>query len=108
MVVRRRDLGRARLVDTGCHCRSHIERKRCRRYYTVGFDIVNWAADLTVTRIRDQIAGDTTFISIAASLSRSQSASTIAIATAATAVAATGPANVCWIGTKDTVDDSSA
>lgn len=80
------------MVDTGCYRRSHIGRRRYRRYYTVSFDDVNWAADRTVIRTRDQMARDTAFISTAASLSRSHSASIIA--TAAIAVVATGPANV--------------
>jgi hypothetical protein len=53
MVVRRRESGRSRVVDTGCWHRSHVERKERRKYHTVSFDGVDWIADRIVARTRD-------------------------------------------------------
>jgi hypothetical protein len=90
MVVRRRESGWSRVVDTGCWHRSHVERKERRRYRTVSFDGVDWVADRIVARTRDQMAGDAGFTSGAASSNRSHSASAVTAA-----VATTKPVHVC-------------
>jgi hypothetical protein len=52
-VVWRRELGRLRVVDTGCWHRSHVECKEHRKYRIVSFDGINWTVDRIVARTRN-------------------------------------------------------